>query len=101
MPKNQGADSGQHDPSLSEEEINKRSFVVSGLIDKLPYFGTNFTLSYSFSGANFILYINPKEESAGNSEFDLFLKKNGIDSRSWVENLFITSLSPTPTGVKK
>lgn len=101
LPKNSGASSGQFAPlSSNEEELNRRSFAVSALIKKLPYSGKAFTLSYSFSGGSFILYVNPSKKDEGNSEFEQFLKSNEIDDRSWVDNLFISYISPTPTQPK-
>lgn len=79
-----------------DEEKNRRSFLVGQLINQIPYNGASFSLYYNFSKNEFILYINPSTPSQGNVEFDAFLKKNGVESRSWIENLVSTSEKLTP-----
>ncbi len=89
--------SGAFGPKTPAEiEQSRKSAAVYALIPQIPITGKNFSLYYSFSGDLFILYINPSQKDAGEKEFDDFLKKNGIDSRSWIEHLFVTYISPTP-----
>lgn len=82
------------DPAGIEEA--KKSFRVGGLINKLPYKGENFSFYYNFGTDQFILYIGPSASSDGNTEFNSFLKQNGVDDRSWIENLVIINKSVTP-----
>ena len=79
-----------------QQEDARRSYTIGQLINLLPYSGTNFSLFYSFSTNQFTLYINPANQTAGNSEFDAFLKKNGINDRSWFSNLSLTTQKITP-----
>lgn len=51
---------------------------IVNIMDKLPYKGTNFTLSYDSNTGGFILNINPSNKSAGSAEFEDFLKQNGV-----------------------
>ena len=89
--------SGAFGPKTPAEiEQSRKSGAVYALIPQIPIMGRNFSLYYSFSSDLFILYINPSQKDAGEKEFDDFLKKNGIDSRSWIERLFVTYISPTP-----
>jgi len=78
----------------SEADIQARQQGenVSQLIKKLPYKGTNFTLSYSFSTNRFTLILKKGQEAAGNQEFDTFLKSNEIQDRSWIKDLTTTSI---------
>ena len=77
----------------SEADIQARQQGenVSQLIKKLPYKGTDFTLSYSFSTNRFTLILKKGQETAGNQEFDSFLKSNEIQSRSWIKDLTTTA----------
>lgn len=79
-----------------EKEQLRKSGLVSELIGKLPYSGTNFSLYYSYSINQFTLYINPTNQAAGNMEFDSFLKSNGIENRSWLPNLLTTDKNVNP-----
>ena len=82
--------------SPQDQEKNRRSFLVGSLIDKLPYYGKNFSIIYDTSINVFFLYLNPSNIAGGNKDFDAFLKQNGIDERSWVENITIINKSITP-----
>jgi hypothetical protein len=83
--------------SQSEIEDSRKSSAVYALIPDMPHVGKNFSLYYSYKGDLFILYINPSQKEAGNTEFDAFLKKSGVDDRSWFKNIFTTYITPTPT----
>ncbi len=79
-----------------DTEQSRRSYLVGDLIEKLPYSGKNFSLYYILNTSQFVLYISPRDSTGGNNEFDAFLKQNGVDDRSWIENLVITNNSVTP-----
>lgn len=81
----------------TEIELSRRSAAVYALVSQIPIKGKDFSLYYSFKGDVFILYINPSQKELGNKEFDDYLKRNGVNDRSWMENLFTTYISPTPT----
>lgn len=84
--------------TASPEDIKKakESYLVGQLIPALPHHGTNFSLYYDFSKNQFILYLNPFATSEGSVEFDAFLKQNGVEDRSWIENLTSTNQQITP-----
>jgi len=71
--------------------------IVGNLISNLPYKGKDFSLYYNFSKDEFLLYINPNAKQEGNSEFSDYLKKMGVVDSSWLDNLFTTYITPTPT----
>ena len=76
-------------PSASESaEINKYG-KVGDLINILPYSGSFFYLDFDFAKNTFVLTLDNNNVEKGNSNFDSFLKKNGIQDRSWIENLLI------------
>jgi hypothetical protein len=74
-----------------DQAIGKQQYLVGQLIDKLPYQGINFKLSYSFETNTFIVILNTQSSIKGSSEFDQFLKNNGILERSWINNLQINT----------
>lgn len=78
----------------STSQINKQSApliqhdsAVGTLLNKLPYKGTNFSMSYDFDTNSFVVIINKFNQDEGNKEFDTFLKNNGVMDRSWIKNL--------------
>jgi len=81
-------------PTLIKQD--QESSNVMSLLDKVPYYGKDFTFSYNYDQNYFILYINPNNPSAGNTEFDNFLKENGVDSRSRIYDLRQVTVAPTP-----
>jgi hypothetical protein len=83
------------DPTIIEQD--RQSILVSQLIHQTPHEGTNFSLYYDFKKDLFTLYINPSNKDLGESEFAAFLNKNGVDSSSWINNLFITYIKPATT----
>lgn len=84
-------------PSSPQDIIKMNNqYMVGQLIKLTPYNGKNFSLYYSFNDSLFTLYLNPANQNEGNKEFDLFLKKNGIDDRSWFDNLQTTTQKVTP-----
>lgn len=67
--------------------LQNRGYKLSKLGAKLPYTGTNFSLSYDLNEDEFTLYINPSAQKEGNDELNNYLKENGIESLSWITNL--------------
>ncbi len=67
--------------------LQNRGYKLSKLGAKLPYSGTNFSLSYDLNEDEFTLYINPSAQKEGNDELNNYLKENGIESLSWITNL--------------
>lgn len=81
---------------VDEDPEQEKGAEVSLLIDKLPYQGANFSMSYDFNDGTFYVYINPTNTLAGNTEFDKFLEENNIDDSSQIAGLK-TSSTPVPT----
>lgn len=77
------------------KEMQESSDVMS-LLNKLPYYGKNFAFFYSYEGNYFTLYVNPSNQAAGNAEFTLFLKENGIENKSSIYDLRVVDVIPTP-----
>lgn len=69
-----------------EREDLRREELVSKLLNKLPYKSDNFSMSHSVRINRFIVTI---KNTQGESDFDQFLKENGISDRSWIRNLII------------
>jgi hypothetical protein len=76
-------------PSKNELEDIKKYGKVGDLINLLPYTGSYFYLDFDFAKNTFVLTLDKNNIAKGNSNFDVFLKKNGIQDRSWFENLNI------------
>jgi len=79
-----------------EEEQSRISFQVGLLVNQLPHEGQYFSLYYDMKKDVFTLFINPQHRQEGNAQFLDFLKKNGIESESWIQNLNTTYVRPTP-----
>jgi len=71
------------------EEENQRSYVVGQLINKLPHQETHLLLSYDINKNIFTATIDSSDKNKGLAQLDAVLKINGIESRSWIENLEI------------
>lgn len=67
----------------------KKAADTNRLIEKLPYRGKYFILKYDFVKGSFVLNINPNNKKEGGTEFDIFLKENGL-SRIDLPNLQTT-----------
>lgn len=80
--------------SPQEAEQNKKSFQVGLLINQLPYKDQYFSLSYNDANSTFSLYIDPSHKQEGNAQLDTFLKKNGVENQSWLQNLSTTYAKP-------
>jgi len=76
-------------PSKDEQIELDRSSKLGGLIPKLPYNGVDFSFYFDFSKNTFVLTLDKNNIGQGNSNFDTFLKTNGIQDRSWFSNLSI------------
>lgn len=81
----------------SQQQINEKNKTASlqnqavgRLLSKLPYSGSNFSMSYSYDTNQFTVVIKVTNQIAGNQEFDQFLQNNGISNRSWIHNLVLT-----------
>lgn len=92
-PEGTGGFSGFNTPEEIEEE--RKSGLVQSLANKTPLHGTNFSFYFSYDKNQFILYLNPQNQTAGNTEFDQFLNENRVESRSWISNLTTTTVKPT------
>ncbi len=77
--------------STQDELLRNQGEKVAQLIKKLPYTGGNFTFNYNFDTNKFTLTLKKGQETAGNLEFNNFLKANQIQDRSWITNLIIKS----------
>lgn len=75
--------------SADSKEKARRSYLVGKLINILPYGTTLFTLSYDIDKDLFALSLKKDSVEDANKSFDLFLKENGIESRTWIENLTV------------
>ncbi len=77
---------------IKEEDVFiKRESQVGSLLRVLPYKGTDFMMEYDYKNLNFVVTINKERAVAGNTEFDLFLQQHGINNRTWIRNLNITT----------
>ena len=82
------------DPTKIKE--NEQSGNVMSLLNLIPYKGSNFALFYNYDDNSFTLYVNPASPAQGNTEFEAFLRKNGVSNRSELYNLKTVSVMPTP-----
>jgi len=79
------------------ESSEEKETKIGAVLNQLPYKGKNFSLYFDLDTGRYVLYINPSNKDLGNTEFEDFLKKNGVLSRYWLQNLFIMYITPTPT----
>lgn len=77
---------GEIDAHYYDEDVEKLGVIIQ----KLPYSGKSFRLSYDYDRFGFDANIDPENEKEGNLEFDKFLKENGLD-RSKLTKLKVTS----------
>ncbi len=92
------AKSNSYDQTPQQTILQQQQTLVSQLIEKVPYAGLSFSLDYDFNDAKFILTLNSNNLVQANTEFDSFLKQNGIQSRSWFTNLetYTKPFTPAP-----
>jgi hypothetical protein len=74
-------------PTRLPSDYPKGGTEISSLIQRLPYRGTYFSLYYNYSDDIFILFLDKNKSAAGETEFENFLKQNGILDKSWIKNL--------------
>lgn len=67
----------------------KRQEAEGQLINKLPYTGKNFSLTYDTSSDTFYAVINPDNTNQGNQELDDYLKSQGISDRNQIKKLVV------------
>jgi hypothetical protein len=90
------AKSDKYNVSTDQKILNEQGAAVSALILKTPYKGNGFSLDFNFTTGRFILILNSNNLVGANSEFDNFLKQNGVQSRTWFTNLDVYTKAPTP-----
>lgn len=88
----------ERDPQAREQEEAEPEKILEiiALRDKTPYYGRFFIFTFDENEGIFYFYIDPKNKTEGNREFDEFLRQNGIPDRSYFPFLEETS-SPRPT----
>lgn len=74
-------------PTVIPSDYPPNTATISALIENLPYQGTYFSLSYSFSDDSFLLLLNKNNTNQGEIEFENFLKQNGVLDENWLQNL--------------
>lgn len=75
-------------PSVEEKE--NRSYLVMSLLEKLPYQGLYFSLSYDYDRGVFLLTYTKTNLSQGEENLSAFLKENGVNDSSWIESIIIS-----------
>jgi hypothetical protein len=78
-----------HPPSAQELKIINENSKKGDLINILPYTGTYFSFDFDFAKNSFVLTLDKNNITAGNNNFDTFLKNNGVPNRSWFNDLLI------------
>jgi hypothetical protein len=91
---NEAGSGANVDTNPTAVEKDRESGLVVQMAQGLPYYGKNFSLFYDYNSNSFILHINPLAKIEGNTEFVAFLKKNKIDSPSWINGLTTLYTSP-------
>lgn len=76
-------------PSMDEQTELKKNGILGNLISKLPYNGVYFSFVFDFSKNSFVLRLDKNNITKGNSNFDVFLKNNSIQDRTWFDNLSV------------
>lgn len=80
------------DYSTSQAALDKQNqdYLVSKLMNIVPYRGKHFSFDFNFDSATFLLALDKTTIDEGNVEFETFLKQNGVQGKSWLGKL-ITS----------
>lgn len=75
-------------PAIEGPVVSKEEDAVGAFKGTLPYYGKNFSVFYdlSFDKTTVVIY---EDIPAGEKEFDEYLKKFNIESRSWIKNMTI------------
>ncbi len=63
----------------TEQKFHEQQSKILKMRESLPYFGTNFTLSYDIDTNTFQLYLNRSDQQKGQEEFDAFLKDKEVN----------------------
>jgi len=71
----------------SQKSRLQHDTLVAKLLHKLPYSQKEFSLTYDFQTNEF--YLTLHDTTHGNTAFNAFLKQNGIQDRSWIQNLVV------------
>lgn len=74
----------------TDTEKENRSYLVMSLVEKLPYQGQYFSLSYDFNTGTFLLVYAKNNLSQAQENLNTFLNENGVKDVLWIESL-ITS----------
>ncbi len=72
-----------------DAESLKRNKALGNLLSILPYSGKNFTLDFSYKEFTYKLIISENNKVEGEKEFEVFLKSNNVESRTWLEDLIV------------
>lgn len=72
---------------IDQKKSIDKNQQVGKLLEKMPYSGKFFTLKFDFEKANFIVTFNLQKRTEAEEEFDDYLKNQGIEDRSWIDNL--------------
>ena len=72
-----------------EPDEAKKDVAIANLVRTLPYNGTYSSLTYSVKTNKFTATISGANKKAADSELNTFLKKNGVEDRSWIPDLVI------------
>ncbi len=73
----------------SDKTEREQGQLVGKLLSVVPYKGTYFSIVFNYDSVDFVVELNQSHLTEANQEFDAFLLKNGIQSRSWIKNLII------------
>jgi hypothetical protein len=76
-------------PSAQEAVTVNEDAKKGELINILPYSGAYFSFDFDFVKNTFVLTLDKSNIVAGNNNFDVFLKNNGIQNQSWFKDLQI------------
>lgn len=79
-----------------EADVISKERSIGNLLRTLPYNGKHFSLSYNYEDDSFTIhtYLNNSEET--DAQIEAFLKANGVADKSWLQNLSIIYITPTP-----
>lgn len=87
-PNRPAANGGVTFTNTSQDQQQKTiGYNVTELIKKLPYSGSNFSLTYDFVTNSFTVTFRSASLEAGQQEFKTFLSRNGIPDQSGLQNL--------------
>lgn len=73
----------------SEQTEREKGQQVGKLLSAMPYKGTYFSIVFDFDSVDFVVELDKAHSTEANQEFDAYLLKNGIQSRSWIKNLVV------------